>query len=44
MFLRLKRLYEAGRLTADGIAAAVKRGWITAAQAEEITAAEADAA
>ena len=37
MFLRLKRLFDAGRLTADGIAAAVTRGWITAAQAEEIT-------
>lgn len=36
MFLRLKRLYEAGRLTADGLAAAVQRGWITAEQKQAI--------
>ena len=41
MFLRLKRLYEAGRLTADGIAAAVQRGWISETQAQEITGEEA---
>ena len=36
MFLRLKRLYEEGRLTADGLTAAVQRGWLTAAQMQEI--------
>lgn len=36
MFLRLKRLYDAGRLTTDGITAAVERGWITDEQAQEI--------
>ena len=36
MFLRLKRLHDTGRLTADGLAAAVQRGWITAAQLREI--------
>ena len=36
MFLRLKRLYDAGRLTASGIYNAVALGWITAEQAAEI--------
>lgn len=37
MFDTIKRLYAAGRLTEDGVQKAVKRGWITAKQAAEIT-------
>ncbi len=37
MFDRLKRLYDAGRLSDDGLAAAVTRGWITEDQQQEIT-------
>lgn len=36
MFERLKRLYDAGRLTETGIQNAVARGWITAGEAAEI--------
>lgn len=36
MFPRLKRLYDAGRLTESGISNAVALGWITAEQAAEI--------
>lgn len=36
MFDTIKRLYEAHRLTEDGVQKAVKRGWITAAQYKEI--------
>ncbi len=37
MFERLKRLYDDGRLSADGLAAAVAREWITEEQRQEIT-------
>lgn len=37
MFERLKRLYHDGRLSADGLTAAVARGWITEEQRQEIT-------
>lgn len=36
MYQRLKRLYDAGRLTETGIQNAVARGWITAGEAAEI--------
>ena len=36
MFERLKRLFDAGRLTETGINNAVARGWITADEAAEI--------
>lgn len=36
MYLRLMRLYKAGRLTEGGIRNAVALGWITAEQATEI--------
>lgn len=36
MFQRLKRLYDAGRLTATGVQNAVSRDWITADEAAEI--------
>lgn len=36
MFERLKRLYDAGRLTETGINNAVARGWITDLEAAEI--------
>jgi len=38
MFLRLKALYEAGRIGDAQLDAAVERGWITAEQAEELKA------
>jgi uncharacterized XkdX family phage protein len=38
MYERIKRLYLAGRLDADGVRNAVTKGWITAEQAEEIIA------
>ena len=37
MFERLKRLYDAGQLDETGIENAVKKGWITQEQADEIT-------
>jgi hypothetical protein len=36
MYERLKRLYQEQRLNEDGLNAAVLKGWITEAQAEEI--------
>ncbi|MEG2120379.1 MAG: XkdX family protein [Pseudoflavonifractor sp.] len=36
MFETLKRLYDAGRLDSAGLDRAVKIGWITPAQAQEI--------
>lgn len=36
MYTTIKRLYQAGKLTANGLASAVTRGWITQAQADEI--------
>ena len=38
MYETLKRLYDEGKLTEKGIRNAVKRGWITQEQAEEILA------
>lgn len=37
MFETIKRLYQAGKLSAAGVHAAARRGWITEAQASEIT-------
>lgn len=37
MFETIKRLYTAKRLDKAGVQKAVKRGWITAKQAAEIT-------
>ena len=37
MFNRLKRLYEAGQLTIEGLMNAVNKGWITEDQYKEIT-------
>jgi len=37
MFERIKRLYDEGSLSKAGVANAVKRGWITPEQYEEIT-------
>ena len=37
MFERLKRLYDNGQLDETGINNAVKKGWITQEQADEIT-------
>lgn len=42
MFERLNRLYKAGRLTAEALAAAVARGWITEDQRKQITGENAD--
>ena len=36
MFETLKRLYDNGKLTSDGLNNAVAKGWITQAQADEI--------
>jgi len=36
MFDMLKRLYENGKLTDNGLSAAVTRGWLTQAQADAI--------
>ena len=36
MFERLKRLYNAGKLDETAIRAAVAKGWLTEAQADEI--------
>lgn len=38
MFERLKRLYNEGKLDAQGIENAVAKGWITQEQADEILA------
>lgn len=37
MFEQIKRLYEQGKLDANGVEAAVKKGWITPRQAQKIT-------
>ena len=42
MFERLKRLYEEGKITQDGINNAVTKGWITQEQAEEIISPKSD--
>ena len=36
MFERLKRLYENGRLTVDGLKAAITRGWINEEEYSQI--------
>ena len=36
MYQTIKRLYETGALSADGVRTAVGRGWITEDQAREI--------
>lgn len=36
MFERIRRLYQAGRLGETGLREAVRRGWISREQAEEI--------
>ncbi len=36
MFERLKRLYQEGKITQEGIENAVKKGWLTSEQANEI--------
>lgn len=36
MYKRLKKLYEEGRITKAGLQNAVKKGWITDAEMEEI--------
>jgi len=36
MFETIRRLYQAGKLTADGVEAAAVKGWITQEQAQEI--------
>ena len=36
MYERLKRLYNEGRLTKEGLENAVARGWITEEQMQEI--------
>ena len=40
MFLRLKRLYEEGRLDEKGLENAVARGWITEEEMREILSGE----
>lgn len=37
MYARIKRLYENGKLTKDGVRNAVVKGWITEEQYEKIT-------
>lgn len=37
MYARIKRLYDAHKLTKEGVANAVVKGWITAEQYEKIT-------
>lgn len=37
MYARIKRLYDAHKLSKEGVANAVVKGWITAEQYEEIT-------
>ena len=36
MFETIRRLYQAGKLTAAGVEAAAVKGWITQEQAQEI--------
>lgn len=36
MYARIKRLYDTGKLTKDGVRNAVTKGWITEEQYEEI--------
>ncbi len=36
LYLRLKALYDAGRLTEAGLVVAVSRGWITELEKDEI--------
>ena len=36
LFVRVKTLYDAGRLTEAGLDVAVARGWITEAEKDEI--------
>lgn len=36
MFDTLKRLYQAGKISSEGLQSAVKRGWITAAERLQI--------
>ena len=40
MFERLKRLYNEGKLSENGLTNAVKKGWITAAERDSILAGE----
>lgn len=37
MFERIKRLYNTGKLTKDGVRNAVVKGWITEAEYQTIT-------
>lgn len=37
MFETIKRLYESGKMSEAGVRAAVEKGWLTAAQYQEIT-------
>ncbi len=37
MFETIRRLYQSGKLTANGVLAAAARGWITQEQARQIT-------
>jgi len=36
MFETIRRLYQSGKLTADGVEAAAAKGWITQEQVREI--------
>lgn len=36
MFNRLKKLYDAGKITEDGLQKAVEKGWITQEEYDEI--------
>ncbi len=40
LFVRLKALYDAGRLTEAGLVVAVSRGWITEQEKDEIVGVE----
>lgn len=42
MYKTIKRLYLAGKITENGLENAVKKGWITQEQADELTAATAE--
>ncbi|MCX4265392.1 MAG: XkdX family protein [Firmicutes bacterium] len=42
MFETIRRNYLAGRITVAGVQNAVKKGWITAAQAESILTTESE--
>lgn len=37
MYEMIRRLYESGKLTEKGLAAAVARGWITQTQADNLS-------